>query len=57
MSFKYMIAGSKVYGYDDAIESSKPIKNRKNSHAIGTIPEHISNVDFHDSKFMQMIQK
>ena len=57
MSFKYMIAGSKVYGYDDAIESSKPIKNRKNSHAIGTIPKDISNVDFHDSKFMQMIQK
>ncbi len=42
MNFKYMTIGSATYGYD--------------CHK-GQIPPSITNVDFHDEKFLKMVQK
>lgn len=49
-----MVAGYKIYGYDESKHNKSSNKaDNKNS----TIPADITNVDFYDDKFMELIQK
>lgn len=46
MSFKYLLVGNKIHGYDDHKYKIPP-----------NGPQGITNVDFHDSQFMSMLAK